>query len=333
MKKHNLALITCPNCGSDSLDIKIYNSIDQDIIEGCIQCVSCKVWYRIENSIADLLPLSLRRDDLYNKFAKKYDIILDSLGQRQDTSSQKVSQINFFKEKFDEYEKNVVNSKYYKTLDEVVFINWIKNNFKPGDTILDIGCGTGRQSIPFAQQGINVIGLDASEEMLLMAKEKVNSLGLEKFTDLFVADAINPPFKNNIFNACVLYGTLHHLPDKHIAIAKASEKLKPDGYFYSLDPNDSPLRFIFDFLMKIWKLYDDEASNDPLLSKKELTEWLGAAGINNEIKYSTYLPPHMFYLLSSRVNFKLLKITDYIFNKLPLINTFGGVIIAEGRKA
>lgn len=42
-----------------------------------------------------------------------------------------------------------------------------------GDSALDIGCGTGNATLPMFAKGITVVGLDASEDMLSLAKEKL----------------------------------------------------------------------------------------------------------------------------------------------------------------
>ncbi|MBP7088558.1 MAG: methyltransferase domain-containing protein [Candidatus Omnitrophica bacterium] len=332
MRRNSLALIVCPNCKSEYLEIKEYESSAENILEGYLVCTSCKVWYRIENGIVDLLPLNLRRVELYRQFADRHKLVLEIPQEILSVPKDKAGQISFFKNNLEDYEQNVVNSNYYQALDAVVFTDWIKANLKVGDIVLDAGCGTARQSILLAQHKANVMGLDICEEMLTLAKDKVSRLGLDGLVDFFIADAANPPFKNNSFNACILYGTLHHLPNKQDAINKVSKKLIPHGYFYSLDPNDSPLRFIFDFMMRIWKLYNEDASQEPLLSQTKLRQWLDRAKIRNKIRFSTYLPPHLFYLLGPNINYNLLKITDSIFNKLPLIKTFGGAIIAEGIK-
>jgi len=46
---------------------------------------------------------------------------------------------------------------------------------KCGGEVLELGCGTGRVMIPLAKEGITVTGLDASAEMLNIARMKINS--------------------------------------------------------------------------------------------------------------------------------------------------------------
>ena len=42
---------------------------------------------------------------------------------------------------------------------------------KPGERILDLGCGTGRLTKEIAQSGADVVGIDSSPEMIAKAKQ------------------------------------------------------------------------------------------------------------------------------------------------------------------
>ncbi|MEI7026870.1 class I SAM-dependent DNA methyltransferase [Paenibacillus sp. y28] len=48
---------------------------------------------------------------------------------------------------------------------------WNKHRLAPR-TVVDLGCGTGRLAIPLAEQGLNVIGVDLSENMLAAANAR-----------------------------------------------------------------------------------------------------------------------------------------------------------------
>lgn len=48
----------------------------------------------------------------------------------------------------------------------------IKNNIKKTSKILELACGTGNVTIPLAKKGYDVVGVDISEDMLMIAKNK-----------------------------------------------------------------------------------------------------------------------------------------------------------------
>lgn len=57
-----------------------------------------------------------------------------------------------------------------------------------GGTVLEIGCGTGRILIPTTRVGINITGLDKSEEMLSICRRKLESEPPDKATFDKLAD-------------------------------------------------------------------------------------------------------------------------------------------------
>jgi SAM-dependent methyltransferase len=48
----------------------------------------------------------------------------------------------------------------------------------PGDSILDLGCGTGRHSVELAKRGFEATGVDISEGMLAVARKKAQAEGV-----------------------------------------------------------------------------------------------------------------------------------------------------------
>ena len=62
---------------------------------------------------------------------------------------------------------------------ESEFVDQLIQKFWPGaDKILDICCGTGEHAVRMAQRGYVVTGVDASQDMLKLAREKANANGL-----------------------------------------------------------------------------------------------------------------------------------------------------------
>jgi SAM-dependent methyltransferase len=60
--------------------------------------------------------------------------------------------------------------------DHFFFLDVIRS---AGQPVLDVGCGTGRLSIDYRSQGIDIDGVDNSPEMLALCRERACRLGLE----------------------------------------------------------------------------------------------------------------------------------------------------------
>jgi len=75
---------------------------------------------------------------------------------------------------------------YDRLMQDIPYQGWVdylgrlfeRHEIRPGD-ILDIGCGTGNVTIPLAEMGYNLTGIDISPEMLAVAEEKARSKGLK----------------------------------------------------------------------------------------------------------------------------------------------------------
>jgi len=332
MDKMVINNIICPNCQSGIFTLLPFDSDANDIREGIITCDECGIWYRIEGGVLDLLTLTLRRQDLYANFAKKYNLV-PSVSEPVNVNQQKLGQIQFFKGDVPDYERNVAMSTHYRARVALTFERWFNQNYKSITApILELGCGTGTETIKIADKHISAICIDISEEMIRTAKSKIDKLENHANINFITGDAECPPVKDNMFGACVMCGTLHHLSSPQTAIKNLSSKLVDGGLFFSFDPHDSCIRFLFDFLIRVWKLYEDQANDNPLFNANDLSAWLTDAGIHNTISYSTYLPPHAFLFFDDATSLTVLKITDSIMNKIPLMYKFSGLIMAEGVK-
>jgi MPBQ/MSBQ methyltransferase len=97
----------------------------------------------------------------------------------------------------------------------------------PGARILDIGCGTGQQTMLFRGKGLNVVGLDISEGLVRVANKKLGE-GI-----CVVSDACKLPFPDACFDAISSAGsTVNHIPDYQRFFEEAGRVLKPGGHMF-----------------------------------------------------------------------------------------------------
>ena len=98
--------------------------------------------------------------------------------------------------------------------------------------ILDVGCGTGKHSIHFAEKGYQVVGIDLSDVMINQAKRKVKGRSLP--VKFFVKDMRNFSLKKKFDAVICLFGTLGYcIRDNEIiaTLRKIRDHLKPRGLF------------------------------------------------------------------------------------------------------
>lgn len=91
-----------------------------------------------------------------------------------------------------------------------------------GATIIDVGCGTGLASQPFAVNGFPVTGVDASEAMLARASELLPN------ASLVCAPAEALPFPNERFDVALSAQSFHWF-DRSRALAEIHRVLRSGG--------------------------------------------------------------------------------------------------------
>jgi len=96
-------------------------------------------------------------------------------------------------------------------------------------TVVELGCGTGKNTEWLAEKANSITGLDFSPEMLLKAKKKIK---LDKVRFL-QADLTRPwDIKDNYADLISCSLTLEHISDLNFIFSEGFKKLKPEGKFF-----------------------------------------------------------------------------------------------------
>ena len=98
-------------------------------------------------------------------------------------------------------------------------------------TILDLATGTADLAIQLARKcpQSEIIGIDLSEKMLSLGKEKINAKHLEKQITLNQGDACNLPFENNSFDAITIAFGVRNFQDLEKGIKEMQRVVKKGG--------------------------------------------------------------------------------------------------------
>jgi ubiquinone/menaquinone biosynthesis C-methylase UbiE len=101
----------------------------------------------------------------------------------------------------------------------------------PGMTVLDMGCGPGRVTVPAAekvgQQG-KVVAVDIQEGMLRRAEEKAKKAGISNI-QFVQAGAGEGKLERSYFDRVLLVTVLGEIPDRESAMKELFDALKPGG--------------------------------------------------------------------------------------------------------
>ncbi|HET8912501.1 MAG TPA: class I SAM-dependent methyltransferase [Ktedonobacteraceae bacterium] len=93
---------------------------------------------------------------------------------------------------------------------------------KPGELILDLGCGTGHLTNAIAESGAQTIGIDSAESMIKTAQETYPN------REFFVADARDFSFEQP-FDAIFSNAALHWVLEPEKVVIQMAAALKPGG--------------------------------------------------------------------------------------------------------
>ncbi len=126
---------------------------------------------------------------------------------------------------YDEGFEGKLSSKFYKLLLR-------KIDIKQGESILDVGCGTGMVLSKIDEScSVEGYGIDIEENMIKEANRRCPKM------NIFISSCSQTPFENNKFDIITTCMAYHHFADKNGFAKEASRVIKTGGYLYITDPN------------------------------------------------------------------------------------------------
>lgn len=155
-----------------------------------------------------------------------------------------------------------------------------------GGPILDLGCGTGRMTIPFAQAGFDVTGLDPAPAMLQRAKEKAGNLPITW------VQADGRDFRlyrqfNFIFENGAVFMHMLTNADQRAFLGCVRAHLAPAGRFVFsvMFPHPENLESVYQ--EKEWYAYEDEQGRKVQVSGNEIYDELAQVKVETAIRRIT----------------------------------------------
>ena len=231
----------------------------------------------------------------YKKFASSYDMLRDN--RSEITRMNAIDQVEYVLKCFDGIEE-----------------------------IVEVGCGTGKFTIPLAQAGKKVLAIDYSDEMLEIVRKKAIEYGIDKNIELKNGDIENLDIPSNSYKAVLSIAVARHFENQNKAIFELSRILEKSGVL------------VIDYLSSFYfKPYDwlknNIAKRDSIKGLEWFPNYYQSYKTMSKMLYSNKLKiinKKGFVLLPTNITEKLhlAKPVKYIERKFGL----GGVVFVTARK-
>ncbi len=117
-------------------------------------------------------------------------------------------------------------------------------HLQPGQTVLDVGCGPGTDTIPLTQvvgKSGQVVGVDHDAAMIAEAERSAEQAGCSSWCRHFQADATALPLQTSTCDACRSERLFQHVPDPTAVLAEIVRVTEPGGWIVVFDADWSTL--------------------------------------------------------------------------------------------
>ena len=122
------------------------------------------------------------------------------------------------------------------------------------DRVLDVACGTGDFSIEALRHGVRqVVGVDISENMLAVAREKARDKGLEEQLEFLNGDSEQLTFPDENFDAVTVAFGVRNFEHLERGLREMCRVLRPGGRVVILEfstPDRFPMKQLYRFYFK-----------------------------------------------------------------------------------
>lgn len=203
---------------------------------------------------------------------------------------------------------------------------------KRGESILELGCGSGYYSKKIVSRKAILTTTDISENYVKQTKKFVGKSGRANY---LVADATKLLFNSNSFDKVLFTEVIEHIPNYEKSLKEIKRVLKPGGQLIISTPSRySPMNIAYNIKRKIKKFTFNEHVHE--FTPHEFVELVGKYLEVKRLEFSNILVPYpfdqLFLKTNSRKIIKILKLIEKYGRKNSITKYLGWTMIITAQK-
>jgi ubiquinone/menaquinone biosynthesis C-methylase UbiE len=195
-----------------------------------------------------------------------------------------------------------------------------------GKTVLDFGCGSGRNVAPLLARGANVVAVDLSQELIELAQQRLAITKRDGECRFVVASAYEVPLPDGAFDVILCSSLLHHLTIPR-AMAEMKRLLKPDGVAIVKEP----VRFskTLAAARSLFPAKENVSKDEHPLTKPEFAQVKEGWISTGERSFRLPLVPVMEKLLAKENKLKVWPVDGWILKKFGVLDHFATIRVLK----
>jgi SAM-dependent methyltransferase len=200
---------------------------------------------------------------------------------------------------------------------------------RPGERILELGCGSGYYSRAIIERGAELVATDVAHRYVEQARAYAGP-----GADFVVEDAQRLSLPSAAFDKVLMAEVLEHLPRPADAVREAHRVLRDGGLLVLTTPSRfSPLNIAYAFKRRVRRYAVNEHVHE--FTPSELVEMLRTRFDVARLEFASFLLPYPLDLLYVRAGSpapSLLKSIDRVLARTPLVRRLGWTMLVAARK-